>query len=367
MNKPKKIVIDARIRRSGTGRYVDKLIEHLQQVDKTNKYIILLQSDDPLKIRAENFTIVQSDYKQFSVNPLEQFGFAWQIYSLKPDLVHFSMTQQPMLYFGKIVTTTHDLTMFEYTRPGKYPGWFHAIRTFLYPLLVWWSHRKSDRIIVPTKYVAKGLAEYQPFTKNKIVVTYEASGVDLQGAAKQPGDVAKPFIFHVGSPFPHKNIERLIEAFGIVKNKVPDLQLVLVGKREHYFEQLEKLAADSPVRDSILFTGFIPDNELKWLYKNASGYVLPSLSEGFGIPGLEAMSYDCPLISSKATCLPEVYGDAAHYFDPSDTKDMAKKITDVVKDKKLQKKLVSAGRKQVKKYSWQKMARQTHKTYMDLV
>ena len=121
MTKPKHIVIDARIRRSTTGRYTDRLIEHLQKIDSFHRYTILVQPDDPWQPKAKNFTSLPCPYPQFSLNPLHQLGFAWQLYRLKPDLVHFTMTQQPLLYFGAIVTTTHDTTMYYFVRRGSTP------------------------------------------------------------------------------------------------------------------------------------------------------------------------------------------------------------------------------------------------------
>jgi glycosyltransferase involved in cell wall biosynthesis len=97
--------------------------------------------------------------------------------------------------------------------------------------------------------------------------------------------------------------------------------------------------------------------------ENTKAYVFPSLSEGFGIPGLEAMFYGAPVASSNATCLPEVYGDAAHYFDPTDINDMAEKIDEVLTKPGLRKKLVEQGKKRVKKYSWKRTAEQTLDVY----
>ncbi len=357
------IVIDARIRRSSTGRYTDRLLEHLQSIDKDNTYTILLESNDSWRGSAPNFTALPCPYKQFSFNPLEQIGFAWQLYKLKPDLVHFTMTQQPLLYFGNIVTTTHDLTMLRFTRAGKLPEAVHALRMALYRFMFWASHRKSKEIIVPSQFVAEDLATYQPFTKEKTTVTYESSESPVKDKAIQPKNISKPFILHVGSPFPHKNIDRLVEAFEVLREKNPSLTLVLAGKKEFYFAELEERLKTSPAREAIIIPGFVSSGELKWLYENAEAYVLPSLSEGFGLPGLEAMAHGCPLVSSDATCLPEVYGDAASFFDPEDVSSIAEKTQDVLSDKNLQDKLVKAGRAQLKKYSWERMAKQTLALY----
>lgn len=365
----KHIVIDARIRRSSTGRYIDRLIQHLQKIDSVNRYTVLLEPDDPWEPTNEKWQGVPCEFRRFSFNFLDQFGYARFLRRLRPDLVHFGMTpQEPMFYFGRRVTTTHDLTMFRYVRAGRLPAWLHTVRVIGYRLLFWTSLRHAKRIIVPTKFVAGDVAKTYPFAKNKLTVTYEASEPPLKDKAEPLKGAKKPFILHVGSPFPHKNIERLVEAFEILKKTHPDLQLVLAGKKEQYFQKLEESTQqNSPVRDDIVFTGFVSDAALKWLYQNAEVYALPSLSEGFGLPGLEAMAYGCPLASSNATCLPEVYGDAAHFFDPTSAQDMAEKISELIDDKKLQKKLVAEGQKQLAKYSWGRMAEQTLAVYKDVL
>jgi glycosyltransferase involved in cell wall biosynthesis len=103
--------------------------------------------------------------------------------------------------------------------------------------------------------------------------------------------------------------------------------------------------------------------QLKWLHQNARAYVLPSLSEGFGLPGLEAMAHGCPLVSSNATCLPEVYGDAALFFNPNDEEDMALKIERILYDKQFVAELKKREAQQIKKYSWERMAEQTLNVY----
>jgi glycosyltransferase involved in cell wall biosynthesis len=111
--------------------------------------------------------------------------------------------------------------------------------------------------------------------------------------------------------------------------------------------------------DSIVFTDRVSEGELKWLYMNTQAYVFPSLSEGFGLPPLEAMIHGAPVVSSNATCLPEINGQAAHYFNPKSTYDMATKIGDVLSSAGLRGNLIQKGRTQASKYSWQTMAKQT--------
>jgi glycosyltransferase involved in cell wall biosynthesis len=362
----KHIVIDARIRRGpGMGRYIDRLLEHLQANHSPHRFTVLVQPDDPWRPRAANFTTVAAPYPQFSFNFIKGLRFAFQLNKLKPDLVHFAAPQHPLAYRGNMIITTHDLTMLHFVRAGKTPLPIFWLKRLGYRIILYVAHKKARRVIVPTKYVARHLGDYYPFAADKTIVTYEASDPLAPGDAVQPKGIKSPFLLHVGSPFPHKNIHRLIEAFEILLKDNPTLKLVLVGKKEFYFKELEDWASKRPSYKSVIFTGFVEDPELKWLYANAEAYVMPSLSEGFGLPGLEAMIHDCPLVSSNATCLPEVFGEAAVYFDPLSVPEMAKAIQSVLSDEKLRQKLIHAGHLQDQKYSWRKMAEQTLRIYDD--
>lgn len=167
---------------------------------------------------------------------------------------------------------------------------------------------------------------------------------------------------YVGRSLPHKNLERLMDAFKILREKHPDLKLVLVGKKDHLMERHLEYAAKHNIK-GVEAAGYVSEGQLRWLYENTACYCFPSLSEGFGLPSLEAMMHGAPVASSNATCLPEVNGDAVHYFDPLSVNDMASKINDVLTDEKLRKQLIAKGYKQVKKYSWQRMAEQTLEVY----
>src|SRR5581483_1313021 len=236
--RPSHIVIDARIRRAGTGRYVDRLLAHLQTIDAYNRYTVLVQPGDPWKPISKNFHTLPCPFPQFSFNPLDQIRFATQLYRLKPDLVHFTMTQQPLLYFGRIVTTTHDLTMFEFVRRGKTPPLVYRLKLSLYKFMMWAAHRKSRWIIVPTRTVAKEVADMQPFAAYKLAVTREASEPPLSRPGVQPVGVGGDFIMYVGTAFPHKNLSMLIKAFDRLVETFPKLKLELVGKKDIHYEEL---------------------------------------------------------------------------------------------------------------------------------
>ena len=127
--------------------------------------------------------------------------------------------------------------------------------------------------------------------------------------------------------------------------------------------KLENSVKSHGLSDDVIFPGFVSEGELRWLYENTLAYVFPSLSEGFGLPGLEAMVHGTPVISSKATCLPEIYKKGACYFNPEDEIDMANKINKVITNKKYRNNLIAEGLNVSAQYSWEKMAQQTLDAY----
>lgn len=363
-----RIAIDAReLHGSGVGRYLDKLLQYLQEVDTdpTHHYVILLKPLDMESWTPENkrFEKVACPYKEFTFT--EQIGFLSQLSQLQLDLVHFPMVQQPVLYRSKVVTTMQDLTTLRFTNPSKNIIAF-KIKQSVYKWVNIIAARKSAAIITPSEFVKDDVARYTHSNSRKFTVTYEAGDSIAAAAEAVPGLIDTSFIMYVGRPMTHKNLPRLVDAFAVLKQSHPDLHLVLAGKRDTLFRHHEHDTKRKGIPD-VHFTGFVSDAQLKWLYEHCSAYVFPSLSEGFGLPGLEAMSHGAPVVSSNATCLPEVYGNAAEYFDPTDSNAMAAAIAAVIDSPKLRDKLIAAGKERVKTYSWKRMAEQTLYVYRQVL
>lgn len=356
------IVIDARIIHSSTGRYVERLLHYLQQVDTDNKYTILIPSKDVeyWTPTASNFTVQTADYKNYSFS--EQIGFKKLLDSLHPDLVHFCMPQQPIFYTGASVTTFHDLTLLDTYNSDKNWFVFHA-KQLVGRLVFTIAARKSRYIITPTEYVRQDVSKRLRIATGKIITTYEAADI-VEGESKAYEQPFKEFILYVGQQSDYKNIKRLGDAHQKLLETHPDLGLILVGNKNASALKTEAYFNNKQYKN-ILFTGFVDDDQLSWLFKNCRVYVFPSLMEGFGLPGLEAMNYGAPVASSSATCLPEVYGSAAHYFDPTDCDDIVRAINDILTNPAYRDKLIANGYKQVKKYSWLRMAEQTHAVYLN--
>lgn len=357
-----RIVIDARESGTSTGRYVDKLVEYLHKLKPELELIILTKSHrlDFFRQIAPDFKVLKSDFKEFTFS--EQLGFLKQLNNLKPDLVHFSMTQQPIRYKGKKVTTIHDLTTVRFNNPSKNPVTFKS-KQQVYKQVIKKVAQTSVFIITPSKFTAQDVIQFTGVDPVKIIVTYEAADKIKARPEIVPRLADKQFIMYVGRPTPHKNLPRLVRAFQLLKKKHPKLMLVFVGKLDTNYKKLEALVSDKRLADSVVFTDFIEEGQLRWLYENTAAYVFPSLSEGFGLPPLEAMIHGAPVISSDATCLPEVNGDGAVYFDPKNTIDMAKKIDQVLSNAALRNQLIKKGHIQVAKYSWARMAKQTLEIY----
>lgn len=360
-----KIIIDAREYSTSTGRYVSNLIHSLEQTNSEHKYVILLNPNDMDKCQLTNprFSKVACPHKEFTFD--EQLGLLGQIQDLHPDLVHFCAAQQPIGYRGLVVTTIHDLTTARFHNPSKNSIVF-SVKQQVYKGVIKYVAQKSAALITPSAYVKQDVAAYTHISADKITVTYEAA--DRISDDPEPlADLSdSEFIMYVGRPMIHKNLGRLIDAFARLKQTHPDLKLVLCGKTDVLYEKHYEYVQEQGIAD-VVFTGYVSEAQLRWLYENCQAYVFPSLSEGFGLPGLEAMAHGAPVVSSNATCLPEIYGSAAEYFDPLNVTEMADKINLVISDLDHRTHLIHAGNLQVQQYSWQQMALQTLGVYNEVL
>lgn len=163
------------------------------------------------------------------------------------------------------------------------------------------------------------------------------------------------YLVYTGNLYPHKNISILISACEKLK-----INLKIICARSVFESRL-------PESKYVEYLGRLTDEKMKIVYKNASAFVFPSLIEGFGLPGLEAMAVGLPVIAANASCLPEIYEDAALYFDPYSLDDLVAKIKSVLSDENLRNNLIKKGLTQAKKYSWAKMAQQTWEIYQNVL
>lgn len=361
-----KIVIDARESGTTTGRYIDKLEENLYHLKPSYDFVILTGSSrlDHIKKVAPSFKVVESNFEDFSF--AEQLGLKKQIQGLRPDLVHFGMTQQPILYRGNVVTTIHDLTTARFNNPAKNPVTF-KFKQLVYRWVIKRVASKSKIIVTPSQFVKDDLISFAHINPSKVVVIHEAADKITQAAEPITSLKGKQFLFYVGRPNPHKNLDRLVQAYKTLALSHPNLLLVLAGSQDKNYQNLEKLIAKENLTSQVFMLGRVSEGALRWLYENCAVYVFPSLSEGFGLPGLEAMVHGAPVAAANTTSLPEIYGNAAVYFDPTDPSNIADAINSVLSDTKLRESLKLKGKSQAAKYSWRTMAEQTLDVYKQLI
>ncbi|MDB5177663.1 MAG: hypothetical protein JWO61_46 [Candidatus Saccharibacteria bacterium] len=359
------IVIDARRINSSTGHYIERLIDELQLIDDENNYtvVVLEKEKDHWKPSQPNFSVYPTTADHYTFK--EQLQFAKLLYRLKPDFVHFSMPQQPLLWNGRRITTVHDTTLVRYENIDQ-NKLLYKTRKFVFTNLLRNVIKRSDYVIAPTQYVRDDLDEWtsQRYSK-KLVVTHESGEMihdEPEPIKKLKG---KQFLFFVGNAFPYKNLGRIVSAYAELKYAHPELQLVFAGKKDFFYEQLEQGVDHRKIPD-VHFLGYISDGEKRWLMQQATAYVCASLSEGFHIPMIEAMYEQCPVISSNSTCLPEVGGDAALYFDPHSTDELVAAVARLLEEPGLREQLIKKGNHNVKRFSWEKMAKETYAIYQKM-
>lgn len=382
-----RIGIDARFvgpQGTGLGKYTEKLIGNLQKIDSLNQYVIFLtkQNWHFLKLN-KNFTGTLADVPWYSV--AEQLKLPKIFEKANLDLLHVPHFNVPTFYRGKFVVTIHDLIHHHFKEQSsstRNPLVF-KIKRIAYRKVVDFAIGKSQKILVPSNFIKKQILQYFYVDPQKIFVTYEAAEEEYFARKPDSPITRQPNLIYVGNAYPHKNLNALLDALKLVirplapqviRGKIPDNQttripdnlgLILVCPRDVFSESLKKEIESRGLKDKVELKGYLTPGSLAKLFQKAQAYVFPSLSEGFGIPGLNAMAAGLPVICSNIPTLKEVYGDAALYFDPKDPADIAKKIQEVISNPETRINLVEKGRVQVEKYSWSKMAQETLKVYED--
>ncbi len=365
---PHTILIDARLsglKHAGIGRYTQNLIKELAQIDSKNRYHLLLQQASQFSSLPDNFQITLAPIRHYTL--AEQIKLPSLVKSIKPDLVHFPHFNVPLFCPRPFVVTIHDLLWHEKIglNATTLPPLKYLLKYTGYRLTVNQAVSRSRHIFVPTNQVKQNLTNRFPNAAQKISVTPEAaSSVYFSKSSAKASSVLKklnvtpPFIVYTGSLYPHKNVNTLIQS--LVYHNLP---LVIVSARNIFQKKTQSFVNDQGLSKKVKFAGFLPDEELRDLYSQALCLVQPSLSEGFGLTGLEAMAAGLPVICSHHSTLAEVYSQAALFTDTKNPKSLAQTIINLQKDSKLQTHLSQLGRKQANLFSWKHLALQTHQVY----
>lgn len=360
-----KIAIDIRrMTEFGVGTYIRNVVRTLCRIDHENQYFLI---GPPAKVQ-EIGTLPPNFHNISALAPEQSFRgyreFRGALRQLNCDLVHIpALFSVPRLLPCPYVMTVHD--MLEHMsgvqpRTGFWDAWnMQMTRQVL---------RRAARIFAVSKFTRTEIEKLFDIPASRIEVVYNA--IDerfLHGHAtaadreliEQRYQVSYPFLLYAGRVSPHKNVVRMIEAFSALKAELekeqayPDLKLIIIGDDLSGNPDLRRTVVRSGVQNDVRFLGFIPIEVLRIFYDLAKIFVFPSLYEGFGLPPLEAMAHGTPVVTSNATSLPEVVGNAAVLVNPENVFEIMRALHRVLMDQALRDRMKERGYKQVTKFSWE--------------
>jgi len=334
-------------------------------------YYVYLLANDYAKVNFDNKNfvkrLVDSTWHSFS----EQTKYLRQLNNDSLDLMHFTYFGYPVLYQGRFISTIHDTTPFHFKTgkaSTKHPL-FYELKFQAFKHVITQQVRNSKLIITPTKAVRDELIQtFGTKYQDKIYPVYEGINYELAEIEKAKSKLKEsstnlrkvvsndPFFIYIGNFYPHKNVEALIEAYSKISHKA---KLILIGPDDFFTKRLwghiDKLKQDK----RIIFYRNPTTAELIFFYKNALALIHPSLSEGFGLPIIEAVYYKLPVIASNIKVFRELLGGSYLEFDPKNTSEMIEKINFF---------LTSTSKTNygslMSKFSFQKMAEKTHAFYL---
>lgn len=230
--------------------------------------------------------------------------------------------------------------------------------------------RRADRVIAMSQDGARAIAEHLRVPLERIDVVHPGHGLDELTAPTPAAELRErlqlgdgPLVLSVSQKRPHKNLLRLVAAMVAVRERVPGALLVLPGNRTEHERELRAHAAALGLGDAVTFPGYVDSADLEGLYAAASCFVIASVNEGFGLPILDAQRRGVPVACSNASALPEAAGDGARYFDPYHEADIARAIADILTDRALASRLVTAGREHQAAFTWQASAAATLESF----
>jgi len=360
-------------RRAGLGRYAESLARALIAADP-GRYALFYNRErgvEPLAGLGHLPTrTVALGYKPWRMlvwlGQLAHAGFD----RLFPNARLFHATEHLLLPLHSIPTvlTVHDLIFSHLPKHHKpLNRWYLNLTMPLYC-------RRADGIIVVSENTRRDLIAAYDLPPEKVTVVYEAADPRF---CPQPPETVSPicgryglperYLLFVGTIEPRKNLTRLVKAFEIIYPEGLTDGLVIVGRRGWLYDDLFALLERSPVRDAVIFPGYVPDGDLPAIYTGAQALVFPSIYEGVGLPVLEAMACGTPVVCSNASSIPEVGGDAVLYFDPVDVDMMAEAILQVLRDAALRGAMRERGLAQAARFSWERAAQETRAVYERII
>jgi glycosyltransferase involved in cell wall biosynthesis len=373
-----KIAVDIRTvlpTRSGVGNYVLHLIENLLQVDSGSTYYFIS--------RTKNLALLDNLEKKgrplvtFFSHENHPLGDFWEHFILPRRLKKYGVEvfhgPASLIPFRKedyrVVVTIHDLVAFLF--PNTIPLKYGAYMRYLLRYAV----RRADKIISVSNHTREDLIRILKVPPEKITVVHEAPtplfrALDRDWAREQLNiryGLKKKFIYHLGNIEPRKNLIVLLQAFAQVCRQINnEYVLVLSGQAGWLTGTLQRFLEQYPFKERIIFTGYVPQQDLPLFMNGAEMFVFPSLYEGFGLPVLEAMNCGTPVISSNRSSIPEIVGPAALLIDPEDPTALAEMIVFLIRHPEERERLRLLGLEQAARFTWEEAARKTLAVYQSL-
>ncbi len=370
--------------RRGFGRFTRELLEAMLAIDKKNEYFFFIDKDTaagdgmPEKVRTIVAPTLVSPTEAASAEGRRSLRDLWalsrQVMKHRLDLFFFPAVYSffPIFNRTKIVVTIHDVIADHHPDlvfPNRKLKLFWKLKQNV-------AIRQADLILTVSENAKQQIIEYFRLPESRVRAISEAARPVfavlpqdkemVRVLRRYSLDSGKRFLLYVGGISPHKNLQALVGAFHqlISDSRFADVRLMLVGdyKNDPFFSaysSLKNYIDQLHLDERVIFTGFIADKDLAYLYNAAALMVLPSLEEGFGLPAIEAMACGTPVVSSDRGSLPEVLGEAGQFFDPLDTKMMADALRRVLADDDLRHEMSATGLVRARQFTWNKAAKDT--------
>lgn len=368
-----RVAIDIRkINEFGVGTYIWNLVRNLAALDNRTEYLLIgsHRNFHELGPLPQNFSQLYQPDDPTLWRHHVTIPFALRRQNV--DLVHVPHHEAPFFNASKLVVTVHDCVHVLF--PQEDSSKFRNYRSYLYTKRV---IERAKHVLAVSNSTKEDLINIFSLRESKISVVHNA--LDERFAFNHTCEERKhvleryqlkdPFVLYSGKIRPHKNLQRLIEAFAVLKSELVDderyknLKLIIIGDELSKHQYLRLTVIRSGVQQDVRFFGFVPYPILRVFYQSAALFAFPSLYEGFGLPPLEAMANRTPVIASNTSSLPEVLDDAAVLVNPENVFDIARGMKSILSDEVLRQKLVQKGIQQVAKFSWKSAAQKVLETY----
>ncbi len=340
----------------GIGRVVAEFVSAGLATDPETTFVLWEQSARPsLFAEKERVIHVKADVPWYSLR--EQLVMPFLLRKQKVDLLFFPHWNVPVFCFQPFAFFLHDLILLHHadsTKVSLHHPWKARLKHLGFRVVLWLALRRAMWIFTPTHFVAEEVRRRFPWAAAKTCVVGE--GVTVLPPPVAVEAAKSPFLLVVGSAYPHKRLDLLIQAWPTLKVHRPTLRLVFVGERDVFMQRLQESAEYHKLKD-VSFLGRATDAELADLYPRAELLVFPSSDEGFGLPPLEALSLGCPVVSSDAGSLPEVLPRAGvRFFRSGDKDDMIRVIDQALRDRPRLLRDLPDAQRDLRRHDWQRMA-----------